>query len=144
VARFLQSSELWTEIRRRARSSRKLTAMVSYLGQHPDRLIRWPREAIVVADLSEHAVRRGASSARGALRLLRLGVRVFHRVALHAKVLLFERSAIVGSSNLSQPSADVLEEAGVLLTSRRSGCGAMPSSTLIPTGCEFDSPRHST
>ena len=60
VAKFLQTGALWAEIRRRARSSRKLTAVVSYLGQHPDRLIHWPRTAIVVADLSDQTVRRGA------------------------------------------------------------------------------------
>jgi len=119
LAKFLHSNVLWEEIRKRARASRRLALVVAYLGRHPEKLIHWPRDTLIVADLSELAVRRGTTSAKGALELVKRGVAVFHSDALHSKVFLFDRSAIVGSANLSQVSAETLEEAGVLLSSAR-------------------------
>jgi hypothetical protein len=56
-------------------------------------------------------------SARGALKLHKKGIRVFHLSQLHAKVYLFDKSAIVTSANLSE-SSEKRFEAGVLVTDR--------------------------
>jgi hypothetical protein len=56
-------------------------------------------------------------SARGALKLHKKGIRIFHLSQLHAKVYLFDRSAIVTSANLSE-SSEKRFEAGVLVTDR--------------------------
>jgi phosphatidylserine/phosphatidylglycerophosphate/cardiolipin synthase-like enzyme len=119
MSRFLHDDAVWREIRRRAQKTKRLTAVVGYLGRHPEDLMRWPNGARILADLSEVTVRRGASSARGGLRLARRGIHVLQVDALHAKVVLFDNSAIVGSTNLSETSRDLLREAAVLLTSPR-------------------------
>lgn len=40
MARFLSGTGVWTEIRRRAKASRRLVAVVAYLGRRSDQLIR--------------------------------------------------------------------------------------------------------
>lgn len=121
MARLLHGKALWSEIQKLARRSRSLIAAVGFVGKRPDRLLRWRRNSVLIADLSEARVREGSSSARGALRLLRKGVRVFSLTGLHAKVFLFDRHAVVGSMNLSEDSQERLEEAG------RKGCLPRPA-----------------
>lgn len=116
MARILGERDVWKEIRSRAKASGSLTGLVGYLGRRPDTLLRWPARSSLIVNLSEAAVRQGASSARGALRLLRKRVAISSLRALHGKVYLFDRSAIVCSANLSEQSANELIEVGVLLT----------------------------
>lgn len=116
MGRLLDGEALWSEIRRLAGRSRRLTAAVGFVGRRPDGLLRWPRSSVLIADLSEGRVREGSSSARGALRLVRKGVEVWSLQGLHAKVLLFDRHAVVGSMNLSEESRERLEEGGVVLS----------------------------
>src|SRR5437867_3749492 len=98
MAKFLADDQLWRELRRQAARAKTLTALVAYVGQRPERLLRWPRKSILVADLSERTVSQGASSAKGALRLrLVKKIRVYHADGLHAKVYLFDRTAVVCS-----------------------------------------------
>jgi len=115
VAKFLGDDNVWREIRRRATRSKSLTALVAYVGWRPDRLLKWPKKSILCADLPETAVRQGASSAKGALRLTGR-VRLYHIDGLHAKCYLFDRAAVIASANLSSSGAERLREAGVLLT----------------------------
>jgi hypothetical protein len=118
MLQFLHGAELWSEIRSRARKTKRLTAIVAYIGKNPEGIIRWPKNATLLADLSEDSVKRGACSARGALKLFFRGVRVFQVSGLHAKVYIFDDSAIVCSANLSKISSDHLEEAGILITDK--------------------------
>jgi hypothetical protein len=69
MARFLSNVALWPETRKRAKDSRRLTVVSAYLGSHPESLLRWPHQSLIVADISEATVRRGICSAKGALRL---------------------------------------------------------------------------
>lgn len=119
VARLLYGERLWEEIDRLAHGSRSLTAAVAFVGARSDRLFKWPRDVTLVADLSEAQVREGASYARGALRLLRKGIRVSEYSSLHAKVLLFDKRAVIGSMNLSEESRHRLEEAAVVVRARK-------------------------
>lgn len=116
MARLVCGEDLWEEIRTLARQSRSLLAAVAFVGRNPDKLFRWPRGASLIADLSEARVREGTSSARGALKLVRRVVSVYSYPDLHAKVLVFDRRAVVGSMNLSGESQDRLEEAAVVLS----------------------------
>jgi phosphatidylserine/phosphatidylglycerophosphate/cardiolipin synthase-like enzyme len=109
--KFLYGKRVWQEIKALVRQSRSLVAVVGFVGRRPSRLLRWPRKATVVADLSDARVREGATSARGALALVRKGVEVLSYPRLHSKVFLFDRHAVVGSMNLSEESQDRLEEA---------------------------------
>ena len=116
MARFLSDAHLWDELRKQSRATKSLVIVTAFLGSRPDTLLRLPKGALVIADLTEENVRRGSCSARGALRLLRRGVTVLQARALHAKIYLFDSKAIVSSANLSADSAERLTEAGVLLS----------------------------
>ncbi|HXF70467.1 MAG TPA: phospholipase D family protein [Thermoflexus sp.] len=118
MARLLHGKALWKEIRQLAQRSQCLIAAVGFVGKRPDRLLQWPRRSVLIADLSEARVREGSSSAKGALRLLKQGVKVLSLPGLHAKVFLFDRHAVVGSMNLSEDSQERLEEAGVVLSGK--------------------------
>jgi hypothetical protein len=117
--RILVGSSLWREIRGRASKSKTLLAVVSYLGRHPGTLLRWPKNSTVICDLSRDTVRRGASSARGARELHAKTVGLWSVRALHAKIYIFDKSAIVSSANLSEASTRLVE-AGVLITNAES------------------------
>lgn len=69
----------------------------------------------MICDLSRETVARGASSARGGRELHAKGVGLYSVRGLHAKVYIFDKSAIVGSANLSETSTRLVE-AGVLIT----------------------------
>jgi hypothetical protein len=110
----LVGDDLWLEIRGRARRSRRLIAVVGYLGRHPTAVLKWPMHSTVICDLSRGAVTRGTSSARGASELLSKHVNIFSLRRLHAKIYIFDTSAIVCSANLSESSAQLVE-AGILV-----------------------------
>lgn len=113
--RFLNNDHLWPEIKKQAGQSKTLHAAVGYIGRNPLLVIKWPKKSVVIADLSENAVKRGSSSARGGLSLLKKGVKLYQLQALHAKIYVFDRVAIVCSANISE-SSENLYEAGILIT----------------------------
>jgi hypothetical protein len=118
MGRFLSNRELWTEIRKQANSSKVVTIVTGYLGTKPQALLKWPRNGVVVADISADTVKYGICSAKGALALSKKGISVLQLKNLHAKIYLFDRTAIVGSANLSEESSDRRVEAGVLLSGK--------------------------
>jgi hypothetical protein len=112
---FRGGSRLWEEIQGRAKKATSLIAVVGYVGRHPAKVLRWRKGDTLIADLSEENVRRGICSAKGALELLDVGVRILHSPMLHAKVYLFPSAAIVCSANASETSKS-RQEAGMLVT----------------------------
>jgi hypothetical protein len=115
MATFLPDAKLWPEIQKRAKRTKTMTVVSAFLGTRPESLLKWPRKSMVVADLTEANVRRGVTSAKGALRLRSKNVAVLQYRNLHAKMFLFDDAAVVASSNLSLDSTTQLVEAGVLL-----------------------------
>jgi hypothetical protein len=73
----------------------------------------------LVVDMSMGAVRQGVTNPREIERLMQRGVQVFTRASLHAKFFLIDEVLIVGSSNVSQSSQAVLDEAALSTTSQR-------------------------
>lgn len=117
---FRAGHKLWVEIQKRSKKAKRLTACVGYVGRNPADVLRWRKGDSLVADISEETVARGICSARGALKLLNLGVKVFHSPRLHAKVYLFDTSAIVCSANASESSM-TRREAGMVVSGARLG-----------------------
>jgi hypothetical protein len=115
AVRFIYGEKLWSRIRQLAEQSQKVVAAVGFVGRSVDELLPWPKGSVVIADLSESQVEGGSSSAEGALRLLKAGVEVRSLPGLHAKVLVFDRHAVVGSMNLSESSSRRgFKEAGIV------------------------------
>lgn len=113
---FKGGPKLWSEIRARANSTRGLVACVGYVGRNPEKVLKWRKGDKLVADISHDTVSRGLCSARGALKLLMKGVHVYQSPGLHAKIYLFDATAIVCSANASETSLNARREAGVVLS----------------------------
>jgi hypothetical protein len=69
--------------------------------------------------MSLRAVKSGATNPDEVRKLLKRGVQVYTRASLHAKVIVTERVAIVGSANASRHSRDYLDEVAVSLQDAR-------------------------
>jgi hypothetical protein len=68
-----------------------------------------------VARIDRTAALAGQVSPKGLLQLYQAGVELYSNSALHAKVYVFPKAAVVGSANLSSSSRYRLHEACVLL-----------------------------
>lgn len=115
MARLYAGDELWAELRRTARTSKRLEAAVAFVGRNPEAVLRWPKDTTLVADVSALSVKTGRTSARGVKKLQKTGAKVRSVADLHAKVYVFDKVAFIGSPNASEHSAH-LEEAAVRLT----------------------------
>ena len=110
---------VWSTITRAARTARGRPAVaVAYFGAGASRLLPLQRGARLVVDASERAIRSGQTCPSDLSKLVARGVDVFTVSNLHAKVFVFERRAIIGSTNVSTHSAEHLVEAAVSTTDR--------------------------
>lgn len=105
----------WSRITAACKKSRADVA-VAYVGQGATRLLRLRAGSKLVVDASEAAVRSGQTDPRELLKYFNKGVDVFSKPRLHAKVFAFKDVAFVGSTNVSNRSANVLTEAAVALS----------------------------
>jgi hypothetical protein len=105
----------WSRIAAACKKSRADVA-VAYVGQGATRLLPLRSGSKLVVDASEAAVRSGQTDPRELLKYFRKGVEVFSQPRLHAKVFAFSKVAFVGSTNVSNHSAEVLVEAAVALS----------------------------
>lgn len=69
---------------------------------------------VLVCDAGRHAVEMGETDAKIIARIRRRGVKVYSRTALHVKCAILGNCTLVGSANLSESSARVLQEVSVL------------------------------
>jgi len=105
------SNDLWKVARRKARDARCRQAAIAYVTQD---LIGFRNGDILIVNASSPAISSGQTDALLLRRLNRRGVHIYDCAGLHAKVILLDDVAIVGSGNMSSSSANGLIEAGVL------------------------------
>jgi hypothetical protein len=84
---------------------------VAYFGQDGSRLLPLQRGSTLVVDFSEASIKGGRVCPTEVLKLIRRGVEVHSVSNLHAKVFVVGRTAYVGSTNVSNASAEALVEA---------------------------------
>jgi hypothetical protein len=106
----------WERITKLARQTSSAKVAVAYLGQGGSNLLPLKPGSVLVVDLSKAAVRSGQTCPDEIIRLLRKGVEVHSCSNLHAKVFVFGRRAVVGSTNASRNSEQALIEAVVETT----------------------------
>lgn len=109
----LISSGLWNEINRLAEKSKVKMAAVAYVTN--DNSIKFEEGDLLIVDASNEAIESGRTSAPLLRRAFKKGAELYSCRGLHAKVMLFDGIALVGSANISQSSERSLVEA-VLLT----------------------------
>lgn len=112
----LLTGDTWTQITALAQKESSAKVAVAYFGQGASRLLPLKEGSVLVADLSQSAVRSGQSCPQEIIKLIRKGVEVHSCSNLHAKVFAFGRRAIIGSMNVSANSAHSLIEAGIETT----------------------------
>lgn len=108
----LISSELWTEINRLAKKSKVKLVAVAYVTS--DNIIRFKEGDLFIVDASDQAIRSGQTSAPLLKRAFEGGVDLYSCPNLHAKVMLLDGVAVVGSANISQSSERSLIEVALL------------------------------
>jgi hypothetical protein len=69
---------------------------------------------VLVTDATESAVRSGETDAKLLLKLASRGVELFSCPGLHAKVLLLDDVAVIGSGNMSEAARSTLVEAAIM------------------------------
>lgn len=102
------SSDLWKTVTARAKRAKHRQAAIAYVTQ--DYLNLGPGDVLIV-DASEATIRSGGTDARLLQNLHQRGVLLYDCPDLHAKVMLLDDIAVVGSANMSQSSGSLVEAA---------------------------------
>jgi len=109
-------SNLWPEVRVLARKAKRIDAAIAYFTS--DEYLTLKSGSTLIVDASPNAIQSGQTSAK-LLWKLRKKVRLFCLPDLHAKIILLDDKAVVGSANASVSSASQLFEAAILTDSAR-------------------------
>lgn len=110
----LLSSDLWPTISRLAKTSLKRAA-ISYVSS--DKHLKFGDGDLLICDASDEAIKSAHTDAKILKRAFDRGAEIHSCPGLHAKVMLLNDKAIVGSANASLSSASNLIEASLLTDS---------------------------
>ncbi len=106
---FYSESEVWEQITSISANCVLKKAAVSYVTS--DSILKFSADELLVLDASVESVERGSTSASVIKRAMTRGARVVSVPDLHAKVMVFDSTAVVGSANISVRSVSTLREA---------------------------------
>lgn len=116
---FLPHKHLWPTIKKLAKECRLVKKIaVPYIGKGGAASLHFRKGDILICALTEANARNGVVCPEEIEKLQAKGVKVYIRENLHAKIYLLGRTAIVCSANLSDNSANYLDEAGAMTTDR--------------------------
>jgi hypothetical protein len=93
------SKGLWPTLAAKARRAAVKRAAIAYVGTNPP--IRFGKGDTLIVDASDASIKAGRTSARALQSFLKQGAALYNRGDLHAKVMLLDDWAIVGSANAS-------------------------------------------
>ncbi|MDT4969390.1 MAG: hypothetical protein QOJ64_4127 [Acidobacteriota bacterium] len=106
------SKDLWKQIARLASKSERRIAAIAYVTN--EGAIKFGAGDILIVDASDQVVACGQTSASLLRKAHRRGAEIYSLRGLHAKVLVLDDLAVIGSANLSASSANSLVEAAIL------------------------------
>ena len=107
----LHSEQLWSEIARLAQKTKKKLAAVAYISD--DEIIKFGERDLLVVDASDEAIKSGRTNARVIKDAFYRNAKIYSNQFLHAKIMLFDSIAVIGSGNISFTSRNTLHEAAV-------------------------------
>lgn len=113
---FHAAGDVWSTISALSSRCRTKRAAVAYVTS--DVIVKFGHGDLLVVDASDDAVAGGQTSGSVIQRALTRGARVVSVPQLHAKVIVFDQTAVVGSPNVSVRSARHLIEA-VMVTEQK-------------------------
>jgi hypothetical protein len=106
------SANLWASLREKAKHAEQRKGAIAYV---TDASLLPLREGdLLVTDASDASIAGGRTSALALKQYFEAGVNLFSLPALHAKILVLDDWAAIGSANASQHSASIYFEAAVL------------------------------
>jgi phosphatidylserine/phosphatidylglycerophosphate/cardiolipin synthase-like enzyme len=108
----LLTDNVWKQVASLLKAKQKKVAAIAYVTT--DAHLAFHKGDTLVCDASDNAIKCGETSAQTLKRLFETGVRLFSCPGLHAKSLVSDDLAIIGSSNLSVSSATSLIEASLV------------------------------
>lgn len=106
------TGNIWKEIQPFINGSRSFSAAIAYVTS--ERFIQFASGDVLICDASDLAIETGQTSAKLLASALKRGALLYSLPKLHAKMLVFDNSAFIGSANLSLSSEEELTELGVL------------------------------
>jgi len=112
--RLIINEDIWNAISQILREAKYVRAAIAYFGHEGSKLLDLHKSDVLVVDLSPSTVKTGATNPFEIEKLLRRGVKVFTHSNLHAKIILSDKAVIVGSTNISKNSRDILDEAAII------------------------------
>ena len=108
----LLSDELWPTLAKLSEKHRRLWAAISYVTTTSH--LEFGKGDVLVCDASEGAIKAGMTSASALRRFRSNGAKVYSFDGLHAKTLLIDNKAVIGSANLSENAGVNTCEASLL------------------------------
>ena len=125
VQKLHSGTKTWTPITAAVGNSlRKVTAAIAFIGVNAPTLQPLQSGDIMVCDASPERIKDGTTSAKALATFHKRGVEIYSYPQLHAKVIVLQKRAFVGSSNASTNSDENLSEA-VLETTDPAAVGAL-------------------
>ncbi len=118
MADSFHTAAIWPMLKRLAKTGRGHVA-VAYCQTGAFTLLPLQPGSVLVVDASLHAVKSGQTYPTELMKFVRAGVDVHTAERLHAKVFAFPGKGVVGSTNASNNSANVLQEAALVTSNRR-------------------------
>lgn len=119
MATKFHSDDSWSRIRDLAKMRGRRLVAVPFLGKGAIRRLPLQAGDLLIVRLDEATVKSGQTSPFEVGKFLRKGVEVHAQSNLHAKVFVFGKTAVIGSTNVSTTSEEHLLEAVVETSDRR-------------------------
>lgn len=108
----LSSNTIWADIEALAIKTNVKLVAVPYITD--DTRIKFGRGDTIIVDASDKAIASGQTKAKTLEKAFNKGAEIYSLPKLHAKIMLFDKVAVIGSTNISTASAQTLKEAAVI------------------------------
>jgi hypothetical protein len=108
----LLSDNLWPTLATLSKKRRRLWAAISYVTTTSH--LKFGKGDVLVCDASDAAIKAGMTAASALRRFVSEGAQVYSFDGLHAKTLMIDNKAIIGSANLSENAGTNTCEASLL------------------------------
>lgn len=112
----LSINALWADIESLAMNAAIKQAAVAYVTD--ESRIKFGNGDILIVDASDKAIASGQTKAEVIKRAFNRGAKIYSLPNLHAKVMLLDEMAVIGSSNISTFSSQILKEAAIITDSK--------------------------
>jgi len=110
---FLSGKDIWNTFSDLSENCKSVQCAVAYTSECSS--IRFKRGDLLITDASDESIKGGQTSAKELQMLKNIGVRIYSKPLLHAKLYVFTDRMVIGSCNLSASSKNRLIESAVLL-----------------------------